>query len=145
MKIVVREGSIEEIFQVHQGIPEFYEEVAIEFYKERLKGRIFLALVAEQNGELVGFKVGYQSQKPDVLYSWMGGVRPAFRKSGAATALADFQEVWATKNGFKKVFFKTRNRFPDMIKFGLGRDFKIVEVIRKDRVEDFRIVMVKKL
>ncbi|MBN3521790.1 GNAT family N-acetyltransferase [Algoriphagus lutimaris] len=145
MELVVREGSIEEIFQIHQGIPEFYEKVEFEFYKERLKDNMYLALVAEQNGELVGFKVGYQSQKPEVLYSWIGGVRPAFRKSGVATALADYQEEWAKKNGFKKVFFKTRNRFPEMIKFGLGRNFKIVEVIRKDSVENFRIVMLKKL
>lgn len=145
MEIIVREGSIEEVFQVHQGVPEFYEETTIDFYKDRLKDRLFLALVAEFDGELIGFKVGYQSQKPEALYSWMGGVRPAFRKSGAATGLANFQEEWAKKKGFTKVFFKTRNRFPEMIKFGLGRNFKIVEVIRKDRVEDFRIVMVKKL
>jgi hypothetical protein len=75
----------------------------------------------------------------------MGGVRPEFRKNGIANALAECQENWLREKGFKSVFFKTRNRFPAMITFGLIRDFKIIEVIPKGVVEDYRVVMWKGL
>lgn len=141
----IREASPSELLWVHECIPEFPGKASLYFYTERLKHRLNLALVAEKDGELLGFKVGYQSETPDTFYSWMGGVRPEFRKYGIAAALAEYQENWAREKGFKSVFFKTRNRFPAMITFGLNRGFKIMEVIPKGGVEDYRVVMWKEL
>lgn len=141
----VRLASPEELLWVHERIPEFPGKASLDFYTERLKHRLFLALVAEKEGELLGFKVGYQSDTPNYFYSWMGGVRPEYRKYGIADALAEFQENWAKEKGFTSVFFKTRNRFPAMISFGLKRGFKIIEVIQKGGVEDYRVVMSKRL
>jgi GNAT superfamily N-acetyltransferase len=141
MEYQIRQASPAELLWVHERIPEFPGKASLEFYTERLKHRLHLSLVAERDGELLGFKVGYQSDTPDTFYSWMGGVRPAFRKLGIAEALAEYQENWAREKGFKSVFFKTRNRFPAMITFGLGRGFKIIEVIPKGGVEDYRVVM----
>lgn len=141
----IRQASPFELLWVHEQIPEFPGKTSLDFYTERLKHRLHLALVAEKDGELLGFKVGYQSDTPDAFYSWMGGVRPEFRKHGIADTLADFQENWAREKGFKSVFFKTRNRFPAMIMFGLKRGFKIMEVIPKGGVEDYRVVMEKEL
>jgi GNAT superfamily N-acetyltransferase len=141
----IRQASPAELLWVHERIPEFPGKASLDFYTERLKHRLQLALVAEKNGELLGFKVGYQSDTPDTFYSWMGGVRPEFRKHGVATALAEYQENWAIDQGFKSVFFKTRNRFPGMITFGMKRGFKIMEVIPKGGVEDYRVVMWKGL
>ena len=145
MKFQIREASPAELFWVHVRIPEFPGKASLDFYNERLKHRLYLALVAEMDGELLGFKVGYQSDTPDTFYSWMGGVRPEFRKYGIANALAEYQENWAREKGFRSVFFKTRNRFPPMITFGLKRGFKIMEVIPKGGVEDYRVVMRKRL
>ncbi|SDC52123.1 Ribosomal protein S18 acetylase RimI [Algoriphagus faecimaris] len=146
LKFTVREASPAELLWVHERIPEFSgNEVGLDFYVDRLKNRLHLALVAEKQGELLGFKVGYESDEPETFYSWMGGVRPEFRKRGIAEALAEFQEDWATEKGFKSVFFKTRNRLPPMINFGLSRGFKIVKVIRKGGLDDYRIVMWKEL
>ncbi|TDQ15271.1 ribosomal protein S18 acetylase RimI-like enzyme [Algoriphagus boseongensis] len=142
---IIREAFPEELLWVHERIPEFPGKASLDFYTERLKHRLFLALVAEKEGELLGFKVGYQSDTADSFYSWMGGVRPEFRNQGIAEALADHQEKWAKEKGFKSVFFKTRNRFPAMIAFGLKRGFKIIEVIPKGSVEDYRVVMNKRL
>jgi GNAT superfamily N-acetyltransferase len=144
-KYNIREASLEEILWVHERIPEFPGKASFDFYESRLRHRLHYSLVAEIEGELVGFKVGYQSDFPDTFYSWMGGVRPEFRKHGVAQMLADFQESWAREKGFSKVFFKTRNRFPDMINFGLKRGFKIIDVLPKGGVEDYRIVMMKEL
>lgn len=145
MKFQIREASLDELLWMHQQIPEFPGKASLDFYEDRLKHRLYLALVAEKEGDLIGFKVGYQSDTPDRFYSWMGGVRPEFRKLGVADALADFQEKWAVEHGFTSIFFKTRNRFPAMISFGLKRGFKILEVIPKGGVEDYRIVMGKEL
>lgn len=124
----LREASLAELLWVHERIPEFPGKASLDFYTERKKHRLHLALVAEKGGELLGFKVGYQSDKPDTFYSWMGGVRPAFRGKGIATALEEGQERWAKAQGFTTVFFKTRNRFPGMIQFGIKRGFKIVDI-----------------
>ena len=141
----IREASLAELLWVHERIPEFPGKASLDFYAERLKHRLFLALVAEKEGELLGFKVGYQTDTADVFYSWMGGVRPEFRKHGIADALAEFQETWAREKGFRSVYFKTRNRFPAMISFGLSRGFKVMEVIPKGGVEDYRVVMRKEI
>ena len=141
----IKEALPTELLWVHARIPEFPEKASLDFYTGRLKDRIFLALVAENDGELLGFKVGYQSDTPNTFYSWMGGVRPEFRKHRIADALAAYQENWARERGYKQIFFKTRNRFPAMISFGLKRGFRIIEVIHKGGVEDYRVVMRKQL
>lgn len=141
----IRDASFEELLWVHERIPEFPGRASLDFYADRLRNQLYLALVAEQEGELLGFKVGYQSDTPDTFYSWMGGVRPEFRKHGVADALADYQETWAREKGFRSIFFKTRNRFPAMISFGLSRGFRIIDVLQKGGVEDYRIVMSKQL
>jgi ribosomal protein S18 acetylase RimI-like enzyme len=140
-----REASPAELRWVHERIPEFPGKASLDFYTERLKHRLHLALVAEKDGELLGFKVGYQDDVPHTFYSWMGGVRPEFRRFGIADALADYQENWALEKSFKSIYFKTRNRFPAMISFGLKRGFKIMEVIHKGGVDDYRVVMRKRL
>lgn len=145
MKIQIRQATVAELLWVHEHIPEFPGEVSLDFYTERLKHRLHLSLVAEKEGELLGFKAGYQSDTPDTFYSWMGGVRPEFRRLGIAATLAEYQEIWAREQGFSSVFFKTRNRFPAMISFGLKRGFKIIEIIPKGGVEDYRVVMSKRL
>ena len=141
----LREASLAELLWVHERIPEFPGKVSLDFYTERLKHRLHMALVAEKDGDLLGFKVGYQSDTPATFYSWMGGVRPEFRGKGIATALAEEQERWAKAQGFAAVFSKTRNRFPGMIQFGIKRGFKIVDLQPKGGVEDYRIVMRKEL
>lgn len=73
----------------------------------------------------------------------MGGMRPEFRRKGIATSLATEQERWAKEAGFRAVFFKTRNRLPEMIQFGIKRGFMIVDLQPKGGVEDYRIVMWK--
>jgi GNAT superfamily N-acetyltransferase len=141
----LREASLAELLWLHKRIPEFPGEASISFYEDRLQYRLSLALVALWDGELAGFKVGYQSELPEQFYSWIGGVRPEFRRKGIATALAVEQERWAKAQGFTSVFFKTRNRFPGMIQFGIERGFKVVDLLPKGGVEDYRIVMRKEL
>lgn len=146
LEVVIRQGMVDDMLFVHRLIPEFFGKIDNKFYEARLKNNTNqLLLVAEVGSQLVGFKVGYQSDRPGMFYSWMGGVIPEFRGKGVAQALADEQERWAREKGFKNVFFKTRNRFPAMINFGFKRGFKIMKVTPKGVVEDYRIVMMKSL
>ena len=69
----LREASLAELLWVHERIVEFPGKASLSFYQDRLQHRFSLALVAVWEGELAGFKVGYQSELPETFYSWMGG------------------------------------------------------------------------
>lgn len=142
-EIKIRNGSIEEVVMLSQKVPDFFQPYSEITYHERLTDRPHLILIAEVDGELAGFKVGYQSKISGVFYSWMGGVLASYRRMGIASRLAETQEAWAKNHGFQKVQFKTRNNLTKMIHFGLNRGFMIVDLIKKDQVKDHRIVMEK--
>ena len=144
-QIKIRNGSISEVVELSRKVPEFFQPYSEKIYEERLSVHQHLILVAEVDGKPAGFKVGYQRFDHDVFYSWMGGVLNEYRRKGIATNLANEQETWAKNQGFTKVVFKTRNRLTKMIHFGLNRGFMIVDLIKKDKVEDYRLVLEKKL
>ena len=94
-------------------------------------------------GEKAGFKVGYA--RDDYFYSWMGGVLPKFRKRGVAKALAMEQEIWAKKNNFNSIQFKTWNQHKAMLIFSLKNGFDIIALEKRKRVVDYRIILEKKI
>lgn len=143
MTIKIRQGSISEVVALSHLIQEFFENYPENVYEERLMDEPHLILIATEDGIPVGFKVGYRRFGKDIFYSWVGGVLDQYRRNGIATMLADEQEIWAKSNGFVKVIFKTRNRFTNMVNFGLNRGFKITDLIKKGEVNDHRIVMEK--
>ncbi|WP_215222889.1 GNAT family N-acetyltransferase [Echinicola shivajiensis] len=143
-EIIIREGSIAEVLSLSVAIPEFSDPYGDDVYVDRLKGKPHLILVAEYGGKLVGFKVGY-AMDDEQFYSWMGGVLPAFRRSGVAGILADVQTNWAKQSGYVKLVFKTRNMHKDMIRFALKRGFMITDLIKRATVEDHRIILEKKI
>ncbi|MCH7414809.1 GNAT family N-acetyltransferase [Belliella sp. R4-6] len=143
--IRVRQGTIEEVVALSHRIPEFFRPYDKKVYEDRLKGTPHLILIAEVDDRQVGFKVGYERDLPHVFYSWMGGVLEPYRKMGVATKLAEAQELWASDQGYLKIYFKTRNRLVNMIRFGLNMGFMIVDLVKKDGIEEYRIVMEKVL
>lgn len=143
--IVIRKGSISEVVHLSKKVPEFFQPYSEKTYEERLSETQHLILIAEMDGKPAGFKVGYQRYSHDIFYSWMGGVLNEYRRKGIATLLANEQEIWAKNQGHKKIIFKTRNRLTKMIHFGLNRGFMIVDLIKKDKVEEYRLVMEKTL
>ncbi|WP_194774268.1 GNAT family N-acetyltransferase [Pararhodonellum marinum] len=144
-KITIRKGSIEEAVSLSQQVPEFFQPYSEKIYEERLRGKPHLILIAEIEGVAVGFKVGYQKDDQEIFYSWMGGVLATHRRKGIATLLANEQETWAYLQGYKKVQFKTRNYLTKMIHFGLNRGFMIKELFKRDKIENYRILMEKDL
>jgi GNAT superfamily N-acetyltransferase len=142
---LIREGNIEEVVALSRAVPEFVQVYEEEAYVRRLSERLHLILIAEVDGTSAGFKVCYQSETPGILYSWMGAVLPAFRNSGIARAMAESQEAWARRQGFHTIRFKTRNRFVQMLHFGLSRGFRIVGFEKRGEVADYRILLEKQL
>ena len=142
MAIKIRIGSFEKCVDLSFKIPEFNSPFKIKEYKKRCAGK-HLAFIAEIENQPVGFKVGYDRFNNGSFYSWMGGVLPEFRKKGVASALADFQENWAKRNGYNSIILKTRKKHRAMIAFSLNRGFTITEKIQMDSEEETRIWMEK--
>lgn len=144
-KIHIRKGAIAEAVQISQSISELDNPHDEEVYKERLEGKKHLVAIAEIDGVLAGFKVGYDKFGNDSFYTWMGGVLPAYRQMGVAKALADFQESYARAQGFDSVILKTRNRHKNMLLFALSSGFEIIDVEPMEPSEENRILLKKRL
>jgi len=141
--IEIREDSLPTVVTLSRNIPEFSNPHGLETYQQRLDGVPSIVLVAYVNGQPAGFKVGYERE--GYFYSWMGAILPQYRRLGLATKLAERQELWAKKQGYPHVTFKTRNRLKPMLLFALSRGFDIVEVQPKATLEEYRIILQKSL
>ncbi|MDW3211602.1 MAG: GNAT family N-acetyltransferase [Reichenbachiella sp.] len=144
-RVIVRKGSIEEVVRLSNEIPEFDNPHDKEVYEDRLKSKKHLIAIAQVEGELAGFKVGYDKLGNSSFYTWMGGVLPKFRKMGVAKVLADFQEQYAIEEGFDSVILKTRNRHKNMLHFALKSGFEIIEVEPRVESSENRILLKKQL
>ena len=136
-QLVIKEASIAEAIAVQSEIPELGSRSSRERYEARLEGRRHLVLVAETDGRPVGYKVGYE-HTPEVFYSWLGGVVPASRGRGVATALRRRQEAWARSCGYERLRVKSMNRFPSMLRLLVGAGYSIIST--EGAGDDLKIV-----
>jgi len=143
MKIKIRPGTIAQVVTLSQQIPEFINPHPFEEYQSRLANRPHLILIAYVEEKSAGFKVGYE--KEDYFYSWMGAILPEFRRNNIATLLAEEQERWASQKGYSHITFKTRNYLKPMLLFAIKRGFNILAVDKRPNIEDYRIILRKKL
>ncbi len=147
-KIDIIECSIDDIATLLRQIPEFdfrslpFQEEKLALI-ERLEPVESLLLMAKVNGQPVGFKVGYKRWNNGSFYSWLGGVLPNYRRMGVAKALAQKQEDWVKKKGYQSIIFKTRNRFANMLLFGINNGFNIIKVTKAATIADYRIYLQK--
>lgn len=140
--ITIRIGNFNECLNLFECIPEFESPHKIEEYQNRCQSN-YLALIAELNNTMAGFKIGYDRSNNGSFYSWMGGVLPQYRHNNVATTLADYQEKWAIENGYTSIKLKTRNKHKAMISFSLNRGFTITETIENKNNLETRIWMEK--
>lgn len=144
-KFKIREGQLAEAVSLSQNIPEFDNPHDLSVYEQRLSGKKYLVAIAEVDRKPVGFKVGYDKFDNKSFYTWMGGVLPKYRKQGIAKLLAEYQERFASANGFDSVVLKTRNRHKNMLHFAISSGFQIIEVEQRDDVSENRILLKKAL
>lgn len=141
----IREGSFSEALEVLRGLPEFDPLLSTDHYVERMANRSKLIVIALIEGTPAGCKIAYDRFEDGTLYSWLGGVIPAYRKMGLAKKMADYQEEWALNNGFSAIRFKTLNRHKAMLTFAINNGFQVFNVKPKDEIENYRIELIKDL
>ncbi|MCS6204918.1 GNAT family N-acetyltransferase [Shewanella baltica] len=116
-----------QLIQLSQQIPELDRPLTSEVLNQRLQGKKCLILVAYVEGELAGFKLGYE-QEETIFYSWLGGVASDFRRLGLAQSLLEYQETWARRQGYNHIQVKTMNRFPAMLNLLISNQYLITEL-----------------
>lgn len=93
-----------------------------------------ICLLAIEDEEIIGFKLGYTHQD-GVFYSWLGGVHEKKHGQGIASHLMKQQHEHLQALGFKKVRTYGRNERKAMLITNLKHGFDIVStfVDEKDR------------
>jgi GNAT superfamily N-acetyltransferase len=141
--VIIREVELELAIPLMEQLPEFDHLPSYEDMSSRINHVPHLVLLAQINDVPAGFKIGYE--RDGRFYSWLGGVLPAYRQMGIATALANRQEEWAKTQGYTSIWMKTRNRFPEMLLMAVRRGFRITAVVPREKIEEHRIVLAKSL
>lgn len=139
----VEEGSIDDIIDILQQIPEFNNLPDREAIAGRLDGVPHLILIALSDSKIIGCKVGYE--RDGEFYSWLGAILPKHRRWGVAHTLAEHQENWCRQKAYTSIRMKTRNRFPQMLIMAINRGFKIIHVEPREELRDHRITLQKLL
>ncbi|WDE03844.1 GNAT family N-acetyltransferase [Thalassomonas viridans] len=142
----IRQGSFEEAIAVKAGIPEMHGSETVKDLLARIGSSPYLLLVAEVDGELAGFKLGYETSGAEgTFYSWQGGVLPAYRSGGIAKKLLLAQESQVAELGYKRITVKSMNRYPHMMKMLLSNGYQISGYQEKTSPVDAKISFQKLL
>ena len=144
MGIEYRIGTLEECVEVIQSIDEFEHKESSESLASRLRDKKYLIQVAEENHQLLGFKIGYELDR-DTFYSWLGGVIPSARKKGVAQKLLGHQEAWVRQNKYSQLRVKSRNQFPNMLNLLIKNNYLIEKFEKKSPLTESRIHFIKQI
>lgn len=106
---------------IEATLGRWYED---QFRLKLKKHSKFYLLIAYLDDQALGFKLGFELS-PDVFYSWLGGVKPEYRRFGVATELMNRQHEWCRGKGYKSVRTKTMNHFRPMLLLNVREGFQI--------------------
>ena len=130
---------LDSIRTLHQ--PIFHN--ADEFITKMSERPRLLAIIALENQQAVGYKVGYALSE-ETYYSWYGGVDEAHRGKGIAANLMDLQHELVREAGFQKIQTNTRNKWREMLVLNIKKGFDVDKTfIDADGIH--RIVLAKEL
>lgn len=104
-----------------------------------------LMLLAEWEGQAIGFKIGYRESSA-VFYSAKGGVLSAHRGEGVARALLYDMMDRVRAKGYERFAYDTfPNMHPGMTVLGLHEGFRVTRADYNTRYEDYRLRFEKAL
>ncbi len=107
---------------------EIFNDAYLDFFKQRIEQQPELfSILAYNNDDLIGFKVGYPYDET-TFYSWIGGVLPNHQQQGIAKHMAYLQEEYARSEGFTKLRTKSMNQYKTMMILNLKNGFDITKV-----------------
>ena len=113
--------------------------------ERELTGRRNLSvLLAVDGDEVCGYKVGFE-HSPEIFHSFIGGVRPAWRRRGIARALMAEQHHLLRKLGYTRVRTHTTNASRNMLLLDIESGFDVVGVQFKAGADVLVIVLEKPL
>jgi len=144
-EIIIKENCLDDAIIVSQQIPEFEDAYLKSEFENRLKVVKHLILTAYMNNKSIGFKIGYETQTRQNIYSWMDGVLPKYREMGAAKKLIEYQEQWAIKAGYQRILVKSRQKYTAMLKLLEKHGYIQIGIIPYTPDEETRILYEKKL
>lgn len=127
--------------ETEKKISEFKIAYNKKQYLNRLRNRKYSIFFAIEDNKVVGYAVSYD--KGDKFYVWTIAVLKEYRNRGIAKELLQKSIETGKEFGYRKVYLKTRNIFKNMIFLALKSGFKIVNVTKKEDVEQNRIWMEK--
>ena len=148
MSIEIKESLslFDQAHSIHQQIPEFqnqsstYDELLVRINKAKHP----LVLVAYADNQPVGYLMGYERYQGS-FYIWLAGVLPSHRRHRILDRLVKQTEQWANKANLRSLNVKTRNRFKSMLLFLISHDFKLIDIDKKQSVDDHRLIFEKQL
>jgi len=142
MTVVFRQGTVAECIEAVEAINEFIRKETVESLSARLHGKRSLILLAEEQGKIIGFKIGYELDSR-TFYSWFGGVSPMARGKGVAQQLLNDQEAWVVEQGYSAIKVKSRNQFPSMLRLLIKNGYMIENYEQKPDLCESRIHFIK--
>ncbi|TFJ92035.1 GNAT family N-acetyltransferase [Lentibacillus salicampi] len=128
-----------QILRLHE---EIFEDSATLIEKAKHKHKILFSVGIEKE-EVVGYKIGYE-MKPDIFYSWLGGVNKIHRHQGIASKLMNEQHSHLKSKGYKTVQTKTKNKWRNMLILNIRCGFNVVGIETDQQCEP-KIILEKKL
>ncbi|MBI4037959.1 GNAT family N-acetyltransferase [Candidatus Curtissbacteria bacterium] len=143
MNVTVSKISLVMAVDISNKVPEFGEKYTEGFYKNRISGKDNLVIGGFVEEKLAGAIVGYCRYDDGSFYCWMAGVDPRFRGKGVFKAMMDYLEKWSIQKGYKSIKVKTRNNKREMLSYLLKYGYNFLEVEKKSKVGDFRILLEK--
>ncbi len=133
------------LLDIQQQIPEFDKPYSESEYQLRLNHKPILIMFIKVEGELAGFKLGYELSN-STFYSWLGGIIPEYRNLGLAQQLLQAQESWARKSGYQYIEVKTLNRFSSMLAMLTASRYQIINMTQAtDKIENNKMELQKSL
>jgi predicted GNAT superfamily acetyltransferase len=123
----------------------FEKPLAQDLFSTELGGKKnLLVLVAFQNSQPCGYKIGYESSS-NTFFSWSGGVLPDCRKCGLGSALIAKQHQVAKELGYSYLRTHTKNKYRDMLILNIRSGFEVTGVYKSLQEAHQGIILEKAL
>ncbi|MHC4698401.1 MAG: GNAT family N-acetyltransferase [Planctomycetota bacterium] len=137
---IVGPGEYELIRGLYNSV--FRPSVDVSFFARRLDHHKSLMMVAELEGQPVGFSCGYEL-RPTTYYSWLYGVLPDARRLGIASQLMEAEHAWAGEHGYDMVRFECYNQHRPMLLLAIKVGYDIVGIRWDSRTAENLVIFEK--
>lgn len=145
MSIKIKENSIDKALLVNSTIKEFEDLINREYFKKRIKDKKKLIIIGYFDDKPAGYIVGYERDKDNSFYLWMGGVNPKCRRKGNLKALVNYTTKWSRKKGYTKLKAKTRNKHRKMFSYLIKYGFNLTKVEMMSDIKENNIHFEKEI